>query len=56
MLGTEKIRLIGQGKQGKNGGRDGDLFVKINIKDDRRFKLQGCDLISNIYIIIWLYH
>ena len=25
----EKIRLIGQGKQGKNGGKNGDLFIKI---------------------------
>ena len=29
----EKIRLIGQGKQGKNGGKNGDLYIKINIED-----------------------
>ena len=27
----EKIRLIGQGKSGKNGGKNGDLYIKINI-------------------------
>ena len=28
----EKIRLIGQGKLGKNGGRNGDMYIKINIQ------------------------
>ena len=27
----EKIRLIGQGKEGKDGGKNGDLLIKINI-------------------------
>ena len=27
----QKIRLIGQGKQGKNGGKNGDLYIKLNI-------------------------
>ena len=30
---NEKIRLIGQGKEGQNGGKNGDLFIKINIDD-----------------------
>ena len=30
----EKIRLIGQGKPGKNGGKPGDLLIKINIEND----------------------
>lgn len=49
----EKIRLIGQGKPGKNGGKNGDLFIKINIKDDNKFKLLGCDLYTTIPITPW---
>lgn len=49
----EKIRLLGQGKQGINGGKNGDLFIKINIENDKKFKLQGCDLLTNIAITPW---
>ena len=49
----EKIRLIGQGKAGINGGRNGDLFIKINIKDNPKFKLIGYDLYSNLLITPW---
>ena len=40
----EKIRLIGQGKEGVNGGKNGDLFIKINIENNKKFKLYGCDI------------
>ncbi len=49
----EKIRLIGQGKPGINGGKNGDLFIKINIKNDKRFKLQGCDMYTDLLISPW---
>lgn len=49
----EKIRLIGQGKPGFNGGKNGDLFIKINIEDNKKFKLKGYDLFTNIYITPW---
>ena len=49
----EKIRLLGQGKQGANGGKNGDLFIKINIEDNKKFKLQGCDILTNVYISPW---
>lgn len=49
----EKIRLIGQGKPGINGGKNGDLFIKINIKNDKRFKLQGCDMYTDLLITPW---
>lgn len=50
---NEKIRLVGQGKAGVNGGRNGDLFIKINIKDNPKFKLIGYDLYSNLLISPW---
>lgn len=50
---NERIRLIGQGKKGENGGKNGDLFIKININDDARFKLVGYDLYSKLPITPW---
>lgn len=44
----EKIRLIGQGKAGQNGGKNGDLFIKIQIEEDNKFKLIGYDLYTDL--------
>ena len=49
----EKIRLIGQGKNGINGGKNGDLFIKININNNKKFKLDGCDIITDLYVTPW---
>lgn len=49
----EKIRLIGQGKQGKNGGKNGDLLIKIIIENDKNFKLEGKDLYTDLMITPW---
>ena len=46
----EKIRLIGQGKTGENGGKRGDLLIKINIEGDNKFKLQGYDLYTDLLL------
>lgn len=49
----EKIRLLGQGKAGINGGKNGDLFIKVNIKNNQEFKLKGNDLYTNLYLTPW---
>ena len=49
----EKIRLLGQGKEGIDGGKNGDLFIKVNIKDSDKFKLKGNDLYTNLYLTPW---
>ena len=49
----EKIRLIGQGKEGKNGGKNGDLYIKINIENRKKYKLAGTDLYTTIPISPW---
>ena len=49
----EKIRLLGQGKAGINGGKNGDLFIKVNIKNNKVFKLIGNDLYTNLYLTPW---
>lgn len=49
----EKIRLMGQGKLGENGGKAGDLLVRIHIENDKKFTLNGVDLITNLYVAPW---
>ena len=50
---NEKIRLIGLGKEGKNGGKNGDLFIRIKIKDNAGLKLKGIDLYTDLPITPW---
>lgn len=49
----EKIRLLGLGKQGKNGGNNGDMFIKINIDNNNKFRLQGYDIATDLYLTPW---
>lgn len=49
----EKIRLMGQGKEGKNGGNNGDLFIRIHIENSNKFKLINNDLITDLYLTPW---
>lgn len=49
----EKIRLIGQGRPGKNGGKNGDLLIRININDNQGYKLVGSDIYTNVNIAPW---
>jgi len=49
----EKIRLIGQGKEGENGGKNGDLIIKINIEDSENFQLKGCDIYTELLLAPW---
>lgn len=49
----EKIRLIGQGKAGKNGGKDGDLLIKVNLQENSKFRLKGYDLYTDLLLTPW---
>lgn len=49
----EKIRLIGQGKAGQNGGKNGDLFIKINMEQDKIFKVEGCNIYTYLNLSPW---
>lgn len=49
----EKIRLIGQGKSGENGGKNGDLLIKIKIEDSKTFRLKGNDLYTDLLLTPW---
>jgi curved DNA-binding protein len=48
----QKIRLAGQGHPGR-GGAAGDLFLKIEILPDPRFKVQGADLHTTVPVTPW---
>lgn len=50
---NEKIRLIGQGKSGENGGKNGDLLITIKIKNTGKFTLDGVNLLTEINISPW---
>ena len=50
---NEKIRVVGQGRPGENGGKNGDLFIRVKIKNDNRFTLDGYNLRSNLYLTPW---
>lgn len=43
-----KIRIKGQGKPGKTGGKAGDLLIKVRILENKRFKLDHSNLLVNL--------
>ena len=42
----QTLRVPGQGEPGAAGGRPGDLYVKVRVKEDRFFKRKG----ANVYV------
>ncbi|MEA2691828.1 MAG: curved DNA-binding protein [Acidobacteriota bacterium] len=48
----QKIRLAGQGKAGR-GGSAGDLFLKIEVLPDPRFRVEGSDLHTTVPVTPW---
>lgn len=50
---NDKIRIIGQGKPGANGGKNGDLLVYIHIKDNKKMRLVGTNLVYEMPLKVW---
>lgn len=50
---NEKIRITGQGKPGKNGGKNGDLLIKVKFKHDEEFSLEGYNIRKLLYLTPW---
>ena len=46
----EKVRLLGQGMQGENGGKNGDLLIKIKILENKSLKLKGNDIYKDVLL------
>lgn len=53
ILENEKIRLIGLGKNGQNGGKNGDLLIKVKMDQKSGLKLVGYDLSTSLKITPW---
>ena len=53
VLPGQKIRLAGQGGEGRNGGPKGDLHLRVEIEPDRRFRLEGRDLYTDLPLTPW---
>ena len=47
---NSKIRLSGEGEQGKNGGKNGDLYITIKIKEPKTYKTEGLNIYKTIPI------
>ena len=48
-----RIRLKGQGGAGTDGAPSGDLFLRVSIRPDHRFELEGRNLKTHLDIAPW---
>jgi curved DNA-binding protein len=48
-----KIRLAGQGGPGIGGGPNGDLFLRVKIRPDSRFEIDGHNLRTTLRLTPW---
>ena len=49
----QKIRLAGRGGPGMGNGTAGDLYLKVDIRNDPRFRLEGVDLHTDLAVSPW---
>lgn len=45
-----KIRIVNEGNKGTNGGKNGDLYIIIEIENDSLFKFEGNNVVCEIPI------
>ena len=45
-----KIRLAEEGEKGQNGGRNGDLYLTIHIREPKGYKTDGLNILKTIQI------
>ena len=49
----EKIRLVGQGQPGYNGGAAGDLYLHIRVAPHPFFDVSGHDVLLTLFLAPW---
>jgi curved DNA-binding protein len=49
----QRIRLAGEGSRGAGGGPAGDLFLRVRLKPDSRFRVEGRDLYVDVRVAPW---
>ncbi|MCK9239450.1 J domain-containing protein [Desulfocurvus sp.] len=48
-----RIRLAGQGNPGQAGGPAGDLYMRVRILPHRLFRVDGDDVVTDLYLAPW---
>lgn len=48
-----RIRLGGQGGKGTGGGESGDLFLRVHLRPDHRFRVDGHNLYTRVEVAPW---
>jgi curved DNA-binding protein len=49
----QRLRLAGQGGKGVNGGRDGDLYINIELRPHPLYRVTGHDLYLDLPVTPW---
>ncbi len=49
----QRIRLSGRGAKGSGSGKAGDLYLKLELAPDPRFRLEGSDLHTRLAVAPW---
>ncbi|MFF1736593.1 DnaJ C-terminal domain-containing protein [Streptomyces sp. NPDC058247] len=49
----QRIRLAGEGGRGSDGGPPGDLYLRVRIKPDTQFRLEGRDIHLALPVTPW---
>jgi len=49
----QRIRLAGEGERGVGGGPSGDLFLRVRVRPDKRFRVEGRDVYSDLPVTPW---
>jgi curved DNA-binding protein len=49
----QRIRLAGEGGRGAGGGPPGDLFLRVRLKPDPRFRVEGNNLYTDLAVTPW---
>src|SRR3954447_4230815 len=47
----QRIRITGRGHEGDHGGRAGDLYVVVRVREDERFLRDGEDLVTVVDVL-----
>ncbi len=47
---NSKIRLAEEGEKGQNGGRNGDLYLTVHIREPKNYTTDGLNILKNIQI------
>ncbi len=45
-----RVRLAGKGEAGRDGGGPGDLYIRVHVRPDPRFRREGSDLVTSVEV------